>query len=135
MQEAGRGYVHAFLAPVGEIVAAELADRLGTPGLRLDFSALFASITGRARAFASMVQAGMDAERAVALSGLLAEGAGEYTLRRGRLIARLFPTPSGCYLEWQRRNRVTDSINCPAQWWESLWGKRAGSPNQQVWFA
>ncbi len=73
MPEAGRGYVHAFLAPVGEIVTAELGDQLDTPSLRLDFRALSASdITGRARAFASMVQAGMDVERAAALSGLLA---------------------------------------------------------------
>ena len=66
------GYVHAFLAPVGEIVTAELGDQLNTPSLRLDFPALFASdITGRARAFASMVQAGMEIERA-ALSSVLA---------------------------------------------------------------
>ena len=59
---------------MGEIVAAELGDKLDRPGLALDFSALFASdITGRARAFASMVQAGMEIERAAALSGLLAE--------------------------------------------------------------
>ena len=60
------------LRPVGEAVAAELADRLDRPGLALDFSALFASdITGRARAFASMVQAGMEIDKAAALSGLL----------------------------------------------------------------
>ena len=73
MQEAGRGYVHAFLALVGEIVTAELGDQLDTPSLRLDFPALLApDITGRARTFAARVQAGMDVERAAALSGLLA---------------------------------------------------------------
>ena len=73
MREAGRGYVHAFLAPVGEIVTAELGDQLDTPSLRLDFPVLFASdITGRARAFAATVQASMEIERAAALSGLLA---------------------------------------------------------------
>ena len=134
MQEAGRGCVHAFLTPVGEIVAAELGDQLDTPSLRLDFPALFASdITGRARAFTSMVQAGMEIERAAALSGLLADaGAGEYTLRRGRLTARLFPTPSGCYLERQRRNRATDGINCPAQWWGISWEKPSLLPLQLV---
>ena len=72
MREAWRRYGHAFLAPVGEIVTAELGDQLDTPSLRLDFPALFASdITGRARAFASMVQAGMEIERA-ALSSVLA---------------------------------------------------------------
>ena len=66
------------LRPVGEIVTAELADKLDRPGLALDFSALFASdITGRARAFASMVQAGMEVERAAALSGLLADAGAE----------------------------------------------------------
>ena len=59
-------------------MAAELADRLDRAGLTLDFSTLFASdITGRARAFASMVQADIEIERAAALSGLLAGGAGE----------------------------------------------------------
>ena len=62
MQEAWRGYVHAFLAPGrGRSWRSEPADKLDTHGLRLDFPALFASdITGRARAFAAMVQAGMD---------------------------------------------------------------------------
>ena len=78
VREAWRRYGHAFLAPVGEIVAAELADRLDRPGLALDFSALFASdITGCARAFASMVQAGMEIERTAALSGLLADAGAE----------------------------------------------------------
>ena len=77
VREAWRRYAHAFLTPVGEIVAAELGEKLDAPGLALDFSSLFASdITGRARAFGSMVQAGMDIERAAGLSGLLA-GAGE----------------------------------------------------------
>ena len=73
VREAWRRYAHAFLAPVGQIVAAELADKLDRPGLALDFSALFASdITGRARAFASMVNGGMDVDKAASLSGLLA---------------------------------------------------------------
>ena len=78
VREAWRRYSHAFLQPVGRLVAAELADKLDAPGLALDFSALFASdITGRARAFASMVNGGMDVGKAAALSGLLAEGATE----------------------------------------------------------
>ena len=78
MREAWRRYGHAFLTPIGGIVAAELAEKLDAPGLALDFSALFASdITGRARAFTSMVQAGMDVEKAAALSGLLAEEAAD----------------------------------------------------------
>ena len=73
VREAWRRYAHAFLTPIGGIVAAELGEKLDRPGLALDFSALFASdITGRARAFGSLVQGGMDIERAAALSGLLA---------------------------------------------------------------
>ena len=72
VREAWRRYAHAFLTPIGGIVAAELADKLERPGLALDFSGLFASdITGRARAFASMVNAGMDVTKAAGLSGLL----------------------------------------------------------------
>ena len=72
VREAWRRYGHAFLQPTGGIVAAELAEKLDASGLALDFSALFASdITGRARAFASMVQAGMEIDKAAALSGLL----------------------------------------------------------------
>ena len=78
VREAWRRYSHAFLQPIGRLVAAELAEKLDAPGLALDFSALFASdITGRARAFASMVQAGMDVEKAAALSGLIADAAAE----------------------------------------------------------
>ena len=78
VREAWRRFAHSTLAPLGEHVAAELAEKLDRPGLSLDFSSLFASdITGRARAFASMVQAGMDVDKAAALSGLLAEGATE----------------------------------------------------------
>ena len=73
VREAWRRFAHSTLAPLGEHVAAEFAEKLDAPGLALDFSSLFASdITGRARAFASMVQAGMDVERAAGLSGLLA---------------------------------------------------------------
>ena len=73
VREAWRRFAHAFLTPLGGIVAAELADKLNVSGLTLDFSSLFASdITGRARAFNSMVQGGMEVEKAATLSGLLA---------------------------------------------------------------
>ena len=73
VREAWRRFAHSTLAPLGEHVAAEFASKLDAPGLALDFSALFASdVTGRARAFNSMVQGGMDVERAATLSGLLA---------------------------------------------------------------
>ena len=73
IREAWRRFAHAYLSPVGQLVAAELADKLDTPNLTLDFSSLYASdVTGRARAFNSMVQGGMPVEKAAALSGLLA---------------------------------------------------------------
>ena len=73
VREAWRRFAHSTLGPLGEHVAAELGEKLDRPGLALSFDRLFASdITGRARAFNSMVQAGMDIERAAGLSGLLA---------------------------------------------------------------
>ena len=78
VREAWRRFAHSTLAPLGEHVAAELAEKLDRPGLALDFHGLFASdITGRARAFNSMVQGGMDVAKAATLSGLIAEGASE----------------------------------------------------------
>ena len=38
VREAWRRYAHAFLQPIGEIVAAEFAEKLDLPGLALDFS-------------------------------------------------------------------------------------------------
>ena len=53
------------------MVEAELTEKLETP-VRLDWSELRASdITGRARAFQSLVGSGMDVAKASALSGLL----------------------------------------------------------------
>ena len=74
MREAWRRYAHAFLTPGGGDPDRRAWRPVGTrPASRLDLPALFASdITGRARAFAAMVQTGMDVERAAALSGLLA---------------------------------------------------------------
>ena len=73
VREAWRRFAHATLSPLGEMVAAELADKLDRPGLAVSFDRLFASdISGRARAFASMVNGGMEIERAAGLSGLLA---------------------------------------------------------------
>ena len=57
---------------MARIVAGEMAAKLDTPGLALDFSALFASdLSGRARAFQSMVGGGMDVGKAAALAGLM----------------------------------------------------------------
>ena len=42
-REEMRRFLHSTIAPVARIVAGEMADKLDTPGLSFDFSALFAS--------------------------------------------------------------------------------------------
>lgn len=70
-REAWRRCLHSTIEPLGRIVAAELTWVVGRP-VMLDFEALFASdIQGRARAFQSMVAAGMDVATAAAKSGLM----------------------------------------------------------------
>ena len=74
-REAYRTFAHMSLAPVGRIVAAELAAKLDIPNLRFDWSGLMAGdITGKARAFKSLVGGGMAVEEAASLSGLLSDG-------------------------------------------------------------
>lgn len=58
------------LLPLGDLVSAELTDKLET-AVRFDFSRLFAAdIATRARAFHSLVTAGMPQARAAELAGL-----------------------------------------------------------------
>ena len=72
-REEMRRYLHSTIAPVSRVVADEMAFKLDTPNLAFDFSQLFASdLSGRARAFQSMVTAGMDITKAAALAGLMA---------------------------------------------------------------
>ena len=53
-------------------MAAELALKLDMPGLALRFDDLYASdLSGRARAFQSMIGGGLPIEQAAALSGLV----------------------------------------------------------------
>ncbi len=73
-REAYRTFAHLSLTPVGRMVSAELADKLDIPDLKFDWSALMAGdITGKARAFASLVKSGMDVTKAASLSGLMVE--------------------------------------------------------------
>ena len=73
-REEMRRFLHATIAPIARTIAGELADKLDTPGLNFDFSALFASdLSGRARSFASMTKAGMDIAKAASLAGLLVD--------------------------------------------------------------
>ena len=69
-----RRYLHSTLSPIARIVASECAVKLDTPGLTFDHSNLFASdLSGRARAFQSMVGGGMDITKAAALAGLMVD--------------------------------------------------------------
>ena len=73
-REAWRQFLFGSVAPVALSVAAELADKLDIPDLAFNHDAMSASdISGRARAFGSMVKAGMALDRAAALSGLLVD--------------------------------------------------------------
>ena len=70
-REGLRRWVHVHVAPVGRIVAQELANKLDAPGLSMDFRALYGSdIVGRSSAFKRMVDAGLAPAEAAELAGL-----------------------------------------------------------------
>ena len=74
LREAWRRFLHSTVQPLGDILAVELARKLDTPGLALSFDGLFASdLSGRARAFQSLVGGGMEPARAAGLAGLMEE--------------------------------------------------------------
>ena len=69
-REAFRRFLTVGLEPVGQIVAAELAEKLAGP-VRFDFTGTYAhDLAGRAAAFSKLVQGGMALPDAVAVSGL-----------------------------------------------------------------
>ena len=71
LREAWRQFLHSSVTPVADIVAAELSDKLAVD-IKLNFDRMFASdLSGRARAFQSMVGGGYDVEKAAALAGLM----------------------------------------------------------------
>ncbi len=71
-REAWRQVLFGVISPLGRIVQHELALKLDAPELALSWDELRASdMSGRARAFQSLVGAGMDVEQAVTLSGVL----------------------------------------------------------------
>lgn len=75
-REAWRRFLHGSVAPLAKLVARELAAKLEVPDFSLGFDDLFASdLSGRARAFQSMVGAGMDVAKAAALAGLMEDAA------------------------------------------------------------
>ena len=68
-REAWRQFLHGSIAPVAKLAETELSMKLEQP-VALDFEALFASdISGRARSFASLVNAGLDPDKAARLVG------------------------------------------------------------------
>ena len=72
-RESWRRFLHGTIDPLGKLVAEELSRKFEFP-VTLDFSELQASdISGRARAFQSMVGGGMDVSKAAALSGLMVD--------------------------------------------------------------
>ena len=73
MREAFRQVLHGLLRPLGAIISAELREKLH-PEAALDFSALRAGdITGSARAFSSLVTAGLSTEQAAEIVGFEVE--------------------------------------------------------------
>ena len=71
-REALRLYLHGTLQALAEAVLMEGRDKLFAPGLSIGFGRLFASdLSGRARAFQSLVTAGMDPSKAASLAGLM----------------------------------------------------------------
>ena len=72
-REGFRRFLNLTLMPIGAIVASELSEKLDVP-VELNWDRLQASdLSGKARAFGSMVKAGLDLEKAAALAGLLVE--------------------------------------------------------------
>lgn len=71
-RESWRQALFAVIQPLGRIVETEMRIKLDAPNLKISWSELRASdLQARARSFQSMVQAGMDIEKAVRLSGLV----------------------------------------------------------------
>jgi len=70
-REAWRRFLHGTLTPLGRLIAGELERVVNAP-VEISFNRLMASdISGRARAFQSLVGGGMDPAQAAGLSGLL----------------------------------------------------------------
>ena len=70
-RESHRRFLHGTLAPLGRLASAELTRKFESE-IRLSFEKLYASdLSGRARAFQSMVNGGMAVEKAAGLAGLL----------------------------------------------------------------
>ena len=70
-RESYRQFLSSTIQPLAKLVVEELADKLATPTLALDFTELRAAdISSRARAFKQLVDAGMDTTKAASVTGL-----------------------------------------------------------------
>ena len=70
-RESFRRLLHATVQPLARIVSAELSAKMDAD-VALSFDTLFAAdLSGRARAFQSLVKAGMDLSKAAGLAGLM----------------------------------------------------------------
>ena len=82
-REAWRLCLFSVLAPLGQLVESELQDKLGDD-VTLSWRELRASdLSGRARAFQSLVGGGMDISKAIAVAGLMVEGLDRFPRTRG----------------------------------------------------
>ena len=70
-REAYRQFLSSTIGPVAKIAVHELSNKLDTPNLAFDFSELRAAdISGRARAYGVLINAGMSSEEAAEATGL-----------------------------------------------------------------
>ena len=70
-RESYRQFLSSTIQPLAKLVVEELADKLDTPTLALDFTELRAAdISGRARAYGVLINAGMDRAEAAEATGL-----------------------------------------------------------------
>ena len=70
-REGFRRLLHSTVVPLGRIVAEELSAKFEAD-ISLSFDSLFAAdLSGRARAFQSLVGGGMDTTKAAGLAGLM----------------------------------------------------------------
>ena len=71
LREAYRILLVSTLIPLGRVCSVEMQDKLESPGLAFDWSSIQAAdVQGRARSWAALVGAGMEAEKASRLTGL-----------------------------------------------------------------
>ena len=71
LREQWRLFLHALVKPLSKIIMPELSYKLAVPMLKFSFTDLAASdIQGRARAFNSMVKAGMEIQEAKEEAGI-----------------------------------------------------------------